>query len=121
MAPSIVEIAPLPESSPLRLQSPAEVESGFYQQIPPRRWYHDFFDNINPMPLKQRTHPYPHHIFVPRRTPSPVSPTTKHEFGFTRTPTPRPIPEPLITSRVQVATIAKLASLIVPVTVLCFL
>lgn len=116
---SSADITPLPIQSPPRVHSPLELEDGFYQPIPTRRWYDAFLDHLNPMPLKQRSHQYPHHRFTPGRSSSPTASITKQEFVVTETPVLEPGPLP--SKRRQAFVIFKLGCLVIPVIVLCLL
>ncbi|THW33221.1 hypothetical protein D6D21_10081 [Aureobasidium pullulans] len=119
MAPSVLEITPLPEQTPPREPSPAEVEDGYYQPIPSRRWYSLILDVLDPMTLRQRSsHAHPHHIFTDERPRTSLS-AKKEQYVVTETPIPEPGPTPTLEKRHRVIAVIRLACILVPVTVLC--
>ncbi|KAI4726643.1 hypothetical protein E4T49_05516 [Aureobasidium sp. EXF-10728] len=118
MATSVLEITPSLESNSSRGPSPAEVENGYYQHVPSRRWYHLILDGLTPMALRLRSQPHPHHPFVSHKSRTSVT-KPKQEYTVTEIAIPESEPESLITTRSQVIAVIRLACVIIPVTVLC--
>lgn len=123
MATSNPDITPLPERNLPREPSPSQVEDGYYQPIPSRRWYHLILDNLTPMTLRLRTQPqpHPHHPFVSHRPRVSTSQTQKEEYVIKETPVSESGTESAMDKRLRVIAVVKLACILIPVTVLCLL
>jgi hypothetical protein len=121
MAISVLEMTPSPEQSPSRGLSPAEVEDGYYQPIPSRRWHDVLLDNLTPMALRLRLQPHPHHPFVSHKHRTSIT-KVEQDYVDKDTRIEHSGPEPLLARRpLPVIEIIKLACIMVPVTILCLL
>lgn len=123
MATSNFDITPLSEKPLPREPSPAEVEDGYYQPIPSRRWYHLILDNLTPMTLRLRNQhqPHPHHPFVSQRPRASTSIKPKEDYVITEVAISELGSESLIDKRLRVIAVVKLACIIIPVTILSLL
>ncbi|KAG9851026.1 hypothetical protein KCU98_g5451, partial [Aureobasidium melanogenum] len=120
MATSNFDITPLSEKPLPREPSPAEVEDGYYQPIPSRRWYHLILDNLTPMTLRLRNQhqPHPHHPFVSQRPRASTSIKPKEDYVITEVAISELGSESLIDKRLRVIAVVKSACIIIPVTIL---
>lgn len=123
MATSNFDITPLPEQNLPREPSPSEVEDGYYQPIPSRRWYHLILDNLTPMTLRLRTQPqpHPHHPFISHRPRASTSKIPKQEYVITEIPISELGSESVVDKRLRIIAVIKLACILIPVTILCLL
>jgi hypothetical protein len=121
MSISVLEITPTVEQPPSRSLSPSEIEDGYYQPAPSRRWHHLLLDSLTPMALRLRSQPHPHYPYVSDKPRTSAS-KTKEEYVVTETPIAISRPEPLRMKRsVQVIAVIRLVCVLVPVTILCLL
>lgn len=123
MATSNFDITPLAEPNLSREPSPSEVEDGYYQPIPSRRWYHLILDNLTPMALRLRTQPqpHPHHPFVSHKPRASTSKIQKQEYVITEIPISELDSESVVDKRLRIIAVIKLACILIPVTILCLL
>jgi hypothetical protein len=121
MSISVLEITPTVEQPPSRSLSPSEIEDGYYQPTPSRRWHHLLLDSLTPMALRLRSQPHPHYPYISDKSQS-STPNMKEEYTVTETPIALPTQEPLRMKRsVQVIAVIRLVCVLVPVTILCLL
>lgn len=121
MATTIPDFTSLPEKCLSRQPSPADVEDGYYQPIPSRRWYHLILDSLTPMALRLRSQHYPHHPFVSHRLHPSTSTEQKQDYIVTEVAISELGSEDPIDRRLRILAVIKLACIIVPVTILCLL
>ncbi|KAI5201772.1 hypothetical protein AUEXF2481DRAFT_29216 [Aureobasidium subglaciale EXF-2481] len=119
MAPSLLEIIPLPQQTP-REPSPAEVENGRYQPPPSRRWYNLIFETIGPMTLRNRQ-PQSRYPLISGRPRTSTTAKRKQEYVVTETVLPDSGPEELPAKQLPTMAFVKLACVLIPMTVLSLL
>lgn len=122
MATSNFEITPVSEKPLPREPSPADIEDGYYQPIPSRRWYNHIFDYLTPMALRIRNQQaHPHHPFVSQRPRASSSTKRKEDYIVTEVAISELGAESETDKRLRIIAVIKLACIIIPVTILCLL
>ncbi|KAH0346005.1 hypothetical protein KCU81_g4056, partial [Aureobasidium melanogenum] len=120
MATSNFDITPLSEKPLPREPSPADIEDGYYQPIPSRRWYNHVFDYLTPMALRIRNQQaHPHHPFISQRPRASSSTKQKEDYIVTEVAISELGAESETDKRLRIIAVIKLACIIIPVTILC--